>query len=108
MTPSFGLIRSSSRRGGVEALGLISRLASAGQHWRAWADRHVALMPNGLRLEFHYAPEFMHQAVEVQGHGQDTECAPDSRTASDEPRAYGDGGYVRWEFDGYYIDGRGR
>ena len=64
-------------------------------------------MPNGLRLEFHYAPEFLHRAVTIQvtiaTHG--VRLIPGRPALNPAPMATG--GYVRWEFNGYCIEGSG-
>jgi hypothetical protein len=63
----------------VGAFGVLATVAIAvgGPAWKRLEKRKQAAlarlgivtsrwMPNGLRPEFHYAPEFMHQAVNVQ------------------------------------------
>jgi hypothetical protein len=104
----------------VGALGVLvtSAIAVGGSAWKRLEKRKQAAMarlqiitsrwmPNGLRLEFHYAPEFMHQAVRVQV----TVKTPSVRLIPGRPAMNPapmlSGGYVRWEFDGYYIDGSG-
>jgi hypothetical protein len=104
----------------VGALGVLATVAIAvgGPAWKRWEKhRQAALarlqiitsrwMPNGLRLEFYYAPEFTHQAVNVQV----TVKTPSVRLIPGRPALNPapmvGGGYLRWEFDGYYVDGSG-
>lgn len=104
----------------VGALGVLATVAVAvgGLVWKRLETRKQAelarlrivtsrWMPNGLRLEFHYAPEFMHQAAKIQV----TVKTPSVRLIPGRPALNPapmvSGGYVRWEFDGYCIDGSG-
>jgi hypothetical protein len=64
-------------------------------------------MPNGLRLEFHYAPEFLHRAVTIQVKTatRGVRLIPGRPALNPAPMATG--GYVRWEFNGCCIEGSG-
>jgi len=104
----------------VGALGVLATIVIAvgGPAWKRLEKRRQAAlarlqiitsrwMPNGLRLEFHYAPEFMHQAVRMQV----TVKTPSVRLIPGRPALNPapmvGGGYVRWEFDGCCIEGAG-
>lgn len=104
----------------VGALGVLATVAIAvgGPAWKRTENRRQAAlarlrivtsrwMPNGLRLEFHYAPEFMHQAVRVQVTVKTPSVRLIPGRPAMNPAPMVSGGYVRWEFDGYYIDGSG-
>jgi hypothetical protein len=64
-------------------------------------------MPNGLRLEFHYAREFLHRAATIQV----TIATPGVRLIPGRPALnpapMATGGYIRWEFNGCFIEGSG-
>lgn len=67
----------------------------------------VRWMPNGLRLQFTYRPEFTHMAIQA--------CvslkSPQVRLYAGRPvlnaAPMAAGGYVKYEFDGEFIDGVG-
>lgn len=104
----------------VGALGVLATIAIAvgGPVWKRLEKRKQAAlarlrivtsrwMPNALRLEFHYAPEFMHQAVKIQVTVKTPSVRLIPGRPAINPAPMVSGGYVRWEFDGYYIDGSG-